>query len=364
MLTSIEADGFAASDVAPIGDCKVLLAGAAWGLVVEVHLPSGNTRVVGQLPTQIHVARFGSGPPSQLLVWSQSSPTLGWLDAVTSTFRALPLPSHPWGHRTTGPAVVLTTGMIAMAPTGDARPLRSPRPWQDAPLIWVLDGDGGLLRSIGRVPDIGGDYLSAVWSQVRIGNLGDRLLVADLSDATVEILAVEDGREPGTEPSMFQLPRYFEAPPIWEDIWEAEWLLNGTHPRVYHVPHLADVAFAPDGRLFVIRNGRAAWDRSDSPLTKGLYDRPGGWTVARQWLEIYRADGELLGAYTLPDDRTHRLVVGMDYLFLWRADGSISVIRDPTATPACGIHEPVIEIPYFDSPDATPRLTRIPESSS
>ena len=86
--------------------------------------------------------------------------------------------------------------------------------------------------------------------------------------------------------------------------------------------------------------------------------------VERQWLEIYGADGDLLGAYTLPDNRANRLVVGMDYLFLWRADGSISMIRDPTATPACRIDEPVIEIPYLDSPDATPRLTLIPESSS
>ncbi|MYA11508.1 MAG: hypothetical protein F4Z32_08590 [Gemmatimonadetes bacterium] len=229
-------------------------------------------------------------------------------------------------------------------------------------MVWLLDRDGGLIRKIGRVPDIGGDYLSAAWSQVRLGTFGNRMLVAHLSDATIEVLSVDGEDDPNAE-GVIQLPKYFEAPPIWEDVWEAEWLLNGAHPRVYHVPHLAEVAFAPDGRLFVIRNGLAEWDRSDSPIVRGLYDRPGGWTVSRQWLEVYGTDGALLGAYTLPDDRAQRLVVGMGYLFLWRADGSISVIRDPNSTPSCMIHSSAIEIPYFDSPDATPHLTLVPESS-
>ena len=79
-----------------------------------------------------------------------------------------------------------------------------------------------------------------------------------------------------------------------------------------------------------------------------------GWEVTEQWLEVYAASGVLLGAYTLPDGQATRLVAdGIGHLFLWRADGSISVIRDPTRSGSCKIRTPVIEIPYVDSPEET-----------
>lgn len=353
VMATINAEGFAASGLALIGDCKAWVVGASWGLVVEVDLPSGNSRVIGQLPGRVRRARLEPGPPGRLLVWSQSTPTLGWLDTRTTTFHPLPLPSHPWTPMTAGPSVPLGSGGIATAPIGGAELLRSPRPWLHAPLMWILDRDGHPIQSLGAIPDLGGDYLSAAWSQVRLGSDENRLLVAHLAEATLEIRSIENGTsQNGTVPSTVELPKYFRAPEIWEDVWEPEWLLNGDQPRVYLVPQLAAARFAPDGRLFAIRNGAARWNRSDSPIARGQYARPGGWEVTAQWLEVFDTNGVLLGAYALPEGHTTRLVPdGVGNLFLWGTDGSISVIRDPTGPTSCEIRAPVIDIPYIDAPD-------------
>lgn len=357
VASTIRIDGFSASDLAPVGDCKVWIVGASWGLVVEVDLTAGESRVIGQLPIRVRRPRLEPGPPNQLLVWSKNTPTLGWIDLGTSTFRPIHLPSHPWTPLTAGPSVALASGMIAMAPIGDTERLRSPRPWLSAPLVWVLGHDGRLVRTLGSIPDLGGDYLSAAWSQVRLGRHEDKLLVVHLAEATLEIRSIEAGTDrSGPVTSTVELPKYLRAPKIWEEVWQPAWLLNGAQPRVYFVPQLAEARFAPDGRLFAIRNGDAKWNRSDSPLVRGKYERRGGWEVTAQWLEAYGTSGALLGTYALPEGHATRLVAdGVGHLFLWGTDGNISVIRDPTGPSACQIRTPVIEIPYVDSPDgATP----------
>lgn len=247
-----------------------------------------------------------------------------------------------------------------MAPIGGADRLRSPRPWLDAPLVWILDRDGRLVQSLGTIPDLGGDYLSAAWSQVRLGRHEDKIAIAHLADATLEIRSTKDGTGPnGTGALIVELPKYFRAPEIWEDVWQPEWLLNGAQARVYHVPHLAEASFTPDGRLFAIRNGAAKWNESDSPLVRGKFERPGGWEVTAQWLEVFGTAGVLLGAYALPEGLITRLVAdGVGNLFLWRDDGSVSVMRDPTGPISYEIRTPVVEIPFVDAPDAATPFRR------
>ena len=155
-----------------------------------------------------------------------------------------------------------------------------------------------------------------------------------------------------------ELPQYFRAPQAWEDIWDADWLINGAHPRVYNVPQLADAVFSRDGRLIVIWNGTATWSNEDNARARTLFERPGGWKISSQWLEIYATNGVLVGAYALPEPAPHVIWASeMGLLFLLGADGAVSVVADPTTSGPCRALRRTIDIPYVDSPYQEPLVS-------
>lgn len=363
VLSTIRGKDFYASGLVSAVNCKLLVAGATWGLTVEVDIASGESRLLGQIPTQAHETRLESSPEGRILAWSQDSHVLGWIESSNATFRPISLPVHPWVGAAVGPTLPLANGRIAVAPIGGRPNVRAPRPWLTAPLVYVLNEDGTVVRTVGEVPDAGGYYLSAARSQVRMGRHRDTLLVVRLFDATVFRFPLRESADSNVTTSRLLLPQYFRSPQPTEDVWEAPWLLNGSQPRIYQVPQLAEAAFASDGRLFVIRNGGANWDRSDSPLAKRMYKTAGRWKVTRRWLEVYDIDGERLDAYSLPGDEATRITADdLGRLFIWHGDGSISIVNDPTSAPvnACGSMPTTIDIPFVDSPHQTPLRTIAP----
>lgn len=243
---------------------------------------------------------------------------------------------------------MLSDGAVAVAPLSDRPLVPSPRPWQGSALLWLIGADGTASQTLGRVPDSGGTYLSSAQAGLRLGSIGDTLLTFWLSAAMLDRFAPTD--------AVFQIsgstrfPKYFEARPAWEDVWNAEWLLNGEQPIVYHIPHFHDATFARDGRLLALRNAGVRWHANDSPYARAMFALPGGWVATSRWLEISTYRGESPAAYRLPGEWASKIVatdIGM--LFLWLRDGSIAVVRDPGAAPRCEV-EPEIRIHEADAP--------------
>ena len=286
-LTTLSGDSITLSGIAPSGECRVFAVGAEWGSVLEIDLSSDESRLVGQLPGWIRGARLEPGVGSRVLVWSQGNSLIGWIDQKHPVFHPITPPTHPWGGKTVGPSVALPGGIVAVAQVGGRELLLSPRPWREAPLVTLLEEDGSFAQHLGRIPDLGGDYLSAALAQIRVGRSGDSLLVFHLSDARLDVFPSAGSSEARSPSHSLRFPQYFKEPGVWEDVWNAEWLENGAHARVYHAPQVAEVAFSPEGRVYAIRNGFARWRSSDSHLARRLFARPGGWEVTQQWLEVY-----------------------------------------------------------------------------
>ncbi|HLE57549.1 MAG TPA: hypothetical protein VJB15_10735 [Rhodothermia bacterium] len=373
LLQKIEAPGFVVSGVAATDDCKVWLAGASWGLIVEADPTSGESRIIGQLPGHLADTRLELADDHRLLAWSQESRVLMRIDTRNNRIREVAPPKHPWVGSAVGPSVPLGDGSIAVAPLGDQRIVRTPRPWQDAPIVWLLAGGDNHSVTIGNMSDKGGEFLTVADAQVRIGSAGDTLQILFLVDGVLErtmpwggnsrLSTIHAGEQRKTD--TVYLPRYFQAPDTWEDVWHAGWLINGLQPRVYQVAQFADAAFGPDGAFFAIRNGEAKWNAADTPLGKRMYHEPGGWEITRQWIEQYAADGRPLGWFALPSAGAQRLVVdGVGRLFIWGDDGSVGIFRDPSRSGQCGRPGPDMLIPFVDAPDAAPILGGADASAS
>jgi hypothetical protein len=326
--------------------------GGSWGSIVEVDAPSGTSSAIGQLPGRLQDVRLEPGGENKLVAWSQESHQLALLDISEGNSRFVSLPTHPWVGPAVGPLVAFADGRIAIAPLGDQPTVHTPRPWKDVPLIWVLGPRGGDVIRIGRIRDAGGEYLSVALAQVRLGKVGDTLLVLQLAEGVLQRVPLSADAESEHSATAITLPQYMRSPEISEDVWHARWLLNSAQPRVYYVPQFADATFAPDGRLFGIRNGGARWNTTDNPLAEQIYRRAGGWEITQQWLEVYDDNGNLLRTLSIPDSGVKRLVAdGMGRLFIWNNDGSITVFRDPTQNGPCSSRGPDIAVSHVDTPD-------------
>lgn len=347
VLATIAADSFYVSGIAVAGPCEVFLVGSSWGSLVRLDLSIGTIRRVGQLPMHPRRTQLQATSSNGLMFWSQPDHVLGLIDTDRRLFQQIEVPKHPWGGRAIGAATALEDGRIAMAPLG-GQLIRSPRPWREAPLVYLLDRQGRVAQHLGRVRDVGGQYLSAVWSQVSLGAVPDTLLVVRLADAAVARFPVVGSRRGA--PVTAQLPKYLGVSRIWEDVWRAEWLLNGAQPRVYLLPQFSSAVFSPSGRLFVVRNGAAKWRTVDEPLLNRIYRRPGKWQVTEEWLEVYGRDGSRTGAFSLPEGGRRLVADAGGYLFMASEGGAVVVVGDPTQARACALRRRVFQIPYSDSP--------------
>lgn len=335
---TIETGGdFIPSGALRLDECRLLLVGAKWGSLVELNLSSGRERAVGRLPHFPSGTLLEPGAPGTVLAYSAYPPQLFSIDVERGVSLKIPLPAHPWsGRRVSGPVGYLGDGNVAIAAFGFG-PIKAPRPWVDLPIAWVVDRAGDVMGSIGVARDLGGRYLASVTQSVVIGRAAQSYAVAiNLHDATVTWYDLHEGAI--VQVGQVRLPEYFQSPQPSEDIWTVPWLdEGGDQVRTYVVPQLARATVAPDGRLWVVRNGGVRWEVRDSHLGQSVYRRAGNWRIQDHWIEVYSRWGALLGAYHLPHGPPESLLVDtFGGVALVGLDGTVVLAREPQGGSAWG----------------------------
>lgn len=327
-------DSFRFAGVAPSGNCRIWGSGFDWGLIVDIDLRSGKVREVGQLPGWLSRVHLEPGSGHTILAWSSGNQGRAMrLNTRTEAVQILDLPGHAWGGSpAVGPMTKIGDSVIAMAPLGATPSTKSPRPWVEVPLIWILTETGKLTQPLDRIGDRGGEYLSAHAAQTSLGSRGDTLVAVSLVDAKITTYAPSTNGSSWRVLGTVELPRYFDAPSAWEDIWRPSWLTEqGDQPRVYSAPHLSAATVGTNGYVYVVRNGGARWNPDESAVGRAVYERAGNWWITRQWIEVYTLRGILVGSYTLPADYVSWLRTDdAGHMFFRVGDGSIIVTRNPT----------------------------------
>lgn len=151
---------------------------------------------------------------------------------------------------------------------------------------------------------------------------------------------------------MRPLPQYFTAPEPREEVWSVPWIqIGGEIPRLIEVPHAADAIFAPDGKLYVVRNYMARWKRARIVR----FPTQGFWEVTHRGLEIYSSRGNILGAYNLPSEETSLMTADANGRVFLRDGASILVVKDPTVERySCPPFPEEVRITVADEPPGDP----------
>ena len=332
VVGAISGDSISVSGIVRIAPCRVLLAGRKWGAIVEIDLRTGRENLIGRLPHWPIGTRLERGWEDEIFAWSSGSNVAMRLRATPMTSLSMVLPPHPWTDHVVGPMIVYRDTLLALAPLGVEKEIRSPRPWTQAPLVMVVSQRGRLQGTVDWVPDRQGLYLSSAQAQVRLGVLGDTILVASLSEAVITKHGQTD-LDVWEPIDRARLPRYFSIPEAWEAVWPVPWLDEASEQvRVYTVPHFSEGTFGPDGTFWAIRNVRVRWNRRDSRLAQRVYGMAGRWEVTDQVLELYSNDGILVEAYRIPDGEGSVSSVYVDEgaeFFLVGPDGAVTVVANP-----------------------------------
>lgn len=332
VIGTISGDSISVSGIVRIAPCRVWLAGRRWGAIVEIDLRTGREKLIGRLPHWPVGTRLERGWEDEIFAWSSGSDVAMRLRATPMTSLSMALPPHPWTDHVVGPMVVYRDTLLALAPLGVEKEIRSPRPWKQAPLVMIVSQNGQLHGTVGWVPDRQGVYLSSAQAQARLGVLGDTIVVASLNDAVIT-------KHVQTDPDVWEpiaqarLPRYFAIPEAWEAVWPVPWLDEASEQvRVYTVPHFSEGSFGSDGTFWAIRNVRVRWNRRDSRLAERVYGMAGRWEVTDQVLELYSSDGNLVNAYRIPGGEGSVSSVHVDEgaeFFLVGSDGAVTVVANP-----------------------------------
>lgn len=217
-----------------------------------------------------------------------------------------------------------------MAPLGDRGiPRRRPETWRPAALIDIFDDQSMGIGGVGNVAERSEQYLSSFVGALALGVVGDSLYGLVYSEAAVYVFApAEQGGFSIVR--RVQLPKYFEAPEIKEEVRTYPWIqYNGDMMRITSASGFGATAFGPEGRIYAVRNYSAEWHR----LPRGVLAPGGEWIARRQALEIYTADGEILGAYELDGRALSWIRVSGDgRIIAGEGTSRLAIYRDPAGT--------------------------------
>ncbi len=342
-------DSFVVSGAAGTADCEILLTGAEWGSIVRIHADGTVDTHQGRVPGARMDARLETGGSRGVLVWSQEPPFLGTVSVADLSVDSVILPLHPWGDRAAGPVAPLPGDIYAMVPLGAGSPRRQPDPWIPAPLVQGVRPHGGVVWLAGHLREKTGHYLSWLSSRAAIGNVADTVLILTLSDAVLSAYGRTDAADTISELWARQLPIYFRAPEPREEAWTPQWIQQGGDVvHLIEVPHVSSAVFARNGTLYAVRTYAARWRRAANRFVP----TQGNWEALDRGLEIYDANGVLLGAYALPTPTVNWLRIDDNgRLLLHDAAGSVLVAADPAFKGnSCPPLPPLIAVTLSDAP--------------
>jgi hypothetical protein len=313
-------DSFPISSAIGFHDCSVLVADSRFGRIGQ--LEGGVIRVMAQGPAAWRFPQLDPLNDDRVAVWSNSGTGyLGVLDRHRGVLTPIVLSQDPWGAPAIGPLVGLDGDRYAVVPVGNPYALRrEPDARPSAPDIEIHSLSGAMHAELGAVTERGGRYLTWRGARGAIGRAGPTILDLRYADATLLRYASD-------RTDTISLGRYFDPPPIREEFRRVPWIqVPDQLVRIVDAPAVQLAVFAPDGRLYAVRNYRFVWRQSRDPV----FGVAGSWEPVERGLEIYDPNGARLGAYALPPG-------GVEWL---RADGNgrifaaqasrLLIIQDPT----------------------------------
>lgn len=325
-------DAFSPSSAVPIADCALLTVDAHWGTLLIIDSAGEVGRAIWHPRVPLLGAKLAIGSDERVVMWSVVPNFLGFVATDPLDVHPVSVMDHAWGGSAIGPAVPMGTHHFAMTAIGDrSLPRRRPEPWRSTTLVDLYSERGHRIAGAGAVPEHEAKYLSSLLASSALGVVGDTLLVLQHADATVHAF-VHATADSMALVRIVKLPHYFEQPPPREEVRTYPWIqYNGDVVRLTFAWPVGPAAFGPQGRLYAIRNYSMRW----RPIAKGVLNRGGQWMPVDSGMEVYSAEGALLGAFDLGGRSVAWLRISNDgRVVIGDANGNLAVFRDPQGSSA------------------------------
>jgi hypothetical protein len=320
-------DSLRLSMATSLATCEVVLIGSTWGTIF--YLTTNGTHWSGRIPGARRGGKVEVGVEGGLVFHSRYPPWAGYVESVGAPFQELPLPEHPWlRYPSVGPMALLRNDLLAISVLGDPRQTaRDPSDRAYRPMIQLLNTQSSLFDTLDSLRLGGRSSGSSVRAHLAIGGSGDTIRAFRLHDAELKTYVRQEGGSWVKRPDV-ELPKYFESPTVELSTYSPEWIdENGDITSISYLPQSSVAAFSPHGSLYVLRNYSGRWVEFSVPNTS----LSGAWESTDRGLEVYATNGELLGAFHVPEEMTDSwITVGMDgRIFTSAEEGSVLILENP-----------------------------------